>query len=78
MNCEALINKFLIDYHAGKLSAARRADFEVHLMLCRDCRRYVDGYRKTVVLAKAAERTAVAAAPGELVEAILRICLEKN
>ena len=72
MTCEALINKFLMDYHAGNLPLARRLDFELHLTLCRDCRNYVDSYRKTIVLAKTGPKPD-SAVPEELVQAILRI-----
>jgi anti-sigma factor RsiW len=72
VNCEALINRFLLDYHAGALSMPRRLQFEFHLTLCRDCRRYVDSYRKTVTLTKAAAASEEPVPP-ELVQAILKI-----
>ena len=71
MTCEALINKFLMDYHAGTLPRARKLEFDVHLALCRDCRKYVDAYKKTVVLAKGS--TALPGPPPDkLIDAILR------
>ena len=73
MNCKSLINEFLHDYQAGILPLARRIEFEFHLTLCRDCRRYVDSYNKTIGLAKSSAESDVAIPPKELVEAILRI-----
>ena len=73
MTCEALINQFLLDYHAGTLPMARRLDFELHLALCRDCRHYVDAYRKTVSLSKDSATEELPPVPPELVEAILKV-----
>jgi anti-sigma factor RsiW len=73
VNCQSLINDFLHDYHAGTLSAGRKVQFELHLSLCRDCRRYVSSYRKTVALAKRAAESPAAGPPRELVDAILKI-----
>ena len=72
MTCEALINEFLMDYHAGTLPLARRLDFEFHLTLCSDCRKYVDSYRKTIGLTKTSTAPE-SGAPPELIEAILKI-----
>ena len=71
MTCEALINKFLMDYHAGTLPPARKLDFELHLTLCSACRKYVDSYRKTILLSKESE--SAPPVPQELIEAILKV-----
>jgi len=73
VTCEALINEFLLDYHAGNLPMARRLEFEFHLTRCRDCRHYVDAYRKTVSLAKDSAAEELPPVPPELVEAILKV-----
>ena len=80
MNCQALIEKFLFDYHAGKLSTARKLEFELHLTLCKACRRYVDSYKKTVMLAKVSEGQGEKAEepPAELVQAILSVAGKKD
>ena len=77
MTCEALIDKFLLDYHAGNLSLVRKIDFELHLTLCADCRRYVDSYRKTIDLAKQSASPEMEAPP-QLVETILKLTREKE
>jgi len=77
VTCKALIDKFLFDYHAGDLSLARKLDFELHLTLCGDCRRYVDSYRKTIDLAKQSGLPEMEA-PSELVETILKLTREKE
>jgi len=80
VNCQALIEKFLYDYHAGTLSTGKKLEFELHLTLCRACRRYVDSYKKTIKLAKEGEVPPEAGGepPAELVEAILAVSRRKR
>jgi anti-sigma factor RsiW len=71
VTCEALINKFLMDYAAGTLPLARKLEFEFHLSLCSDCRKYLASYQKTIELTKAT-RKSPDPIPEQLVEVILR------
>ena len=73
VNCEALITRFLQDYHAGNLPLARKLEFEFHLTLCGDCRKYVDSYRKTIDLARNSNPPRDSVPPPELIEAILKV-----
>jgi predicted anti-sigma-YlaC factor YlaD len=76
MTCEELTG-FLDDYFDHLLSMRQRVVFFWHLSLCRDCRRYLDSYSKTVRLAQSfridpphnQEHTVIP--PPELIEAIL-------
>ena len=52
---------FLGDYLDAKLSWRQRLSFGLHLILCRQCRDYLDSYQKTIE----ASRT-VLAFPAEL------------
>jgi len=73
VTCEEL-HAFLDDYVAGALPAERREEFERHLARCRSCAAYLEGYRATVALARAAHRELEldpAGVPRELVAAIL-------
>jgi predicted anti-sigma-YlaC factor YlaD len=72
VTCEALINKFLVNYQEGTLPLARKIDFELHLALCSACRKYVDSYRKTVRLAKQSA-SGEEEVPEELVQIILKV-----
>jgi anti-sigma factor RsiW len=66
--------EFLIDYVSGELPEPTRGVFQAHVAVCRDCRNYLDSYRKTIALSKTAlaEPTVdVAAMPEGLVRAIL-------
>ncbi len=75
MNCREF-TEFLDDYLFGDLPEDERAVFEEHLAQCPDCEAYLESYRRTIALEKAAlddeTRDALAAAmPEELVQAIL-------
>ena len=64
MSCQELINEFLIEYYDRQLPEAVRVDFEKHLKVCPSCVAYVEGYRRTVELARQACGTSGSAAPG--------------
>ena len=73
MTCQELTD-FLSDYLDNGLPPEVRAEFEAHLAVCRDCRNYLDSYRKTIALSQAALRQPVDPdeVPEQLVEAILK------
>ena len=75
MNCREF-TEFLHEYLFGNLPAAERAEFDKHLAECPWCVAYLDSYRKTIQLEKAAfaasqDEPAPADAPEELIQAIL-------
>lgn len=74
MTCKEFI-EFLMDYLGGELPPGERACFEAHLGDCPDCLAYLDMYKQTVKLGKAAfcqERGRLPAdVPEELIRAIL-------
>ena len=53
MTCHEL-SDFLLDYVSNELPDATREIFERHLSACPDCRRYLDSYRKTIAMSRAA------------------------
>jgi predicted anti-sigma-YlaC factor YlaD len=73
MTCEE-VAEFLLDYLEHQVTDEQRRIFEHHLSVCPDCRNYIDSYRKTIQLAKAAEVQAANSIeiPEGLVQAILR------
>ena len=76
MNCREF-TEFLHDYLFGNLPAEERAVFEEHLNECPWCVSYLDSYRKTIQLGRAAfdtprDASPPADAPEELIQAILR------
>jgi anti-sigma factor RsiW len=76
MTCRELID-FLMAYLDGELPAERRALFDAHLEICAACQRYLDGYRESIALGRAACDPDAADAPvpdevpEELVQAVL-------
>ena len=74
MTCREFAD-FIGDYFEGELESDVRHDFERHLRVCSNCRKYLAGYEQTVKLGQVAFLDAEAAVPDEvpeeLVEAIL-------
>ena len=76
MNCREF-TEFLQDYLLGDLPAEERAEFDKHLAECPWCVAYLDSYKKTMQLARAAfpapeDSPPPSDAPEELIQAILR------
>ncbi len=46
LNCQQ-ITELVTDYVEGRLSLGRRLAFQLHLGMCRDCRRYLRQMRAT-------------------------------
>lgn len=55
ITCRQLID-FIADYLDGTLEASARREFERHLGVCPSCVAYLESYRRTVALGKAALR----------------------
>jgi len=73
MTCKEVID-FLGDYLDGALPWRQRVVFNLHLVLCRHCRRYLASYSETIRLTRASERepsSEVQPVPEELLQAIL-------
>ena len=76
MTCKD-IAEFLADYLDRSLPWRQRTAFRIHLWLCRDCRRYLDSYRKTRGLIGSLKEDSGfqcdEPVPEELVQAILAV-----
>lgn len=81
ITCRELID-FIADYIDGMLPEASLKEFERHLAVCPSCRAYLDGYKKTISLGKAAmepsDRPATEAAPEWLVKAVRSAKMRKS
>jgi anti-sigma factor RsiW len=80
MTCRE-VSEFLMAYLSDELPAKRRSSFEEHLVGCRDCQAYLESYKATVELHKAAlesDGAATDAVPEQLLQAILRARAEKK
>jgi predicted anti-sigma-YlaC factor YlaD len=53
ITCDAFEN-FILAYLEDELTARQKFTFETHLKLCRECRDYLQAYKTSLELAKAA------------------------
>jgi anti-sigma factor RsiW len=65
------IADFLMNYVDGALPGTQCAIFEEHLAECPECVAYLESYKMTVNLSKAARQPAPDNAPEDLIQAIL-------
>ena len=74
MTCREFAD-FMMDYLSGEIPQESRAQFEQHLRVCVNCRKYLTSYEETVKLGKRAfdddDAALPADVPEQLVEAIL-------
>ena len=66
---------FLDDYLAGRLSPFTRLQFRAHLVLCPQCRKYLDQYRRAILAAQDQTNIDEPAIPipDELIETISKL-----
>ncbi len=74
MTCREFAD-FMADYLARELPAAARAEFDHHLDLCVNCRKYLTGYEATVKLGRAAFEDQGAALPPDVPERLVKAIL---
>ena len=74
MTCREFAD-FMADYLVGELPAAARAEFDHHLDLCVNCRKYLTGYEATVRLGRAAFEDQGAALPPDVPEPLVKAIL---
>ena len=74
ITCKQL-QDFLSDYSEGTLPDVQRSEFHRHLAVCPSCVNYVEQYKTTIALGKAAfdcpDDSPPADVPEELIQAIL-------
>ena len=74
MTCRDFV-EFLSEYLSGELAKLERAEFEAHLAECPACVAYLDSYRKTIQLLKAASAHPEDQVPEEVPEQLVRAIL---
>ena len=81
LTCREFI-EFLWQYDSGELSPEERARFDDHLSRCAPCVRYLQSYKETIAVGKAAlastDEPLPAEVPEELVQAILASQTQKK
>ena len=75
MTCREFAD-FIMDYLSGELSSQSRAQFDHHLSLCTNCRKYLASYEETVKLGKRAFDDDAAALPADVPEDLVKAILE--
>lgn len=75
VTCEDCV-EFLMDYIEGKLPETETFKFESHIAFCRDCKVYLDNYRKAAALATGAGKQEPARASPEVPEALIQAILK--
>lgn len=70
ITCKELI-EFLWAYESGELDQERREIFDRHLAVCAECVAYLDTYRETIKMSRAAWEPDPEEIPEDLVKAIL-------
>ena len=74
MTCRELTD-FIGDYLSGGLTPSTKAEFEFHLGVCPNCRRYLGDYAATVSLGKKAFADDDAEVPADVPEDLVRAIL---
>lgn len=73
ITCE-VFEDFIYAYLEGTLPTSQRRLFEIHLKVCRSCRRYLSEYRKTLAATSALaaeDKAALEKVPEDLIAAII-------
>jgi anti-sigma factor RsiW len=66
---------FIAGYLAGDIAPAVRREFEHHLEICENCRRYLASYQESVALGRHAFDDERAALPDDVPEDLLKAIL---
>jgi anti-sigma factor RsiW len=70
ITCRELVDA-LDDYVAGRMAGAELETFEKHLAVCPDCVNYIESYRRTVELERAAFADLDTAPPADVPEDLI-------
>lgn len=74
LGTHAEVREFLIDFLEDKLPALKKYQFQMHLLLCKDCENYLGKYRSSIDLSK---NYLADPPPPELVDLTLKFIEEK-
>ena len=66
---------FVLDYFEETLPTKQRLIFEMHLVVCRDCRSYLAAYRRSMALGKAIFERQESPVPGDVPEDLVKAIL---
>lgn len=63
---------FILDYFEGNLSRRQRIVFGLHLLLCSECRTYLEAYGRATALSKAVFEDDAAAVPASVPDDLVK------
>lgn len=66
---------FMADYLSDELPADVRAKFDDHVGVCSNCVKYLDGYKATIALGKAAFEKSDEPVPADVPESLVKAIL---
>lgn len=70
--------EFVLSYLDGELPAKKAKIFEWHLRICRECREYLEAYKRTIEIGKAVLGAADDSVPEEVPEDLIRAVLQSR
>ena len=70
--------EFVLGYLDGELPAKNAKIFEWHLRICRECREYLEAYKRTIEIGKAVLGAADESVPEDVPEDLIRAVLESR
>lgn len=75
ITCKEFEN-FILDYLDDELPAQQRSRFERHIQLCRECREYLQVYRRTLEVSRAVFPPPGASVPDDVPEELIKAILK--
>lgn len=69
-------DEFILDYIEGTLPKGQRRIFDLHLVVCRECRDYLAAYREAMTLGKRAFEDRDATLPDDVPEDLISAVLD--
>lgn len=69
---------FVLDYLDGALSERQHKQFKLHLRLCRECRQYVQAYKRSIEVSQAVCSSADVQLPEDVPEDLIKAILKSR
>jgi len=70
--------EFVLCYLDGELEPKQKKVFERHLRLCRECREYLEAYKRTVEIGQAVLAQGNGPVPGDVPEDLIKAVLDSR
>lgn len=75
MTCKEF-EDFILEYLDDELSVQQRADFNLHLRMCRECRQYLQAYQRSIDVDRAVFTSSGNSLPGDVPEDLIKAILK--